>query len=77
MCYTLGVPLRVGLYVPSPRYAVGFPLQSLTQNCIYFIFPYSVFIIRYSEGSIIFANPEITFYAENQARYITRRESAP
>ena len=26
----LGVPLRVGLSVASPRYAVGFPLQSLT-----------------------------------------------
>ena len=26
----LGVPLRVGLSVTSPRYAVGFPLQSLT-----------------------------------------------
>ena len=26
----LGVPLRVGLYPASPRYAVGFPLQSLT-----------------------------------------------
>ena len=25
-----GVPLRVGLSVASPRYAVGFPLQSLT-----------------------------------------------
>lgn len=25
-----GVPLRVGLYVTSPRRAVGFPLQSLT-----------------------------------------------
>jgi hypothetical protein len=36
----LGVPLRVALSVPSPRSpplalqaAVGFPLQSLTQNC--------------------------------------------
>lgn len=26
----LGVPLRVGLSAASPRYAVGFPLQSLT-----------------------------------------------
>ena len=26
----LGVPLRVGLFAASPRYAVGFPLQSLT-----------------------------------------------
>lgn len=26
----LGVPLRVGLSVASPRYAVGFSLQSLT-----------------------------------------------
>ena len=26
----LGVPLRVGLSPASPRYAVGFPLQSLT-----------------------------------------------
>ena len=26
----MGVPLRVGLSVASPRYAVGFPLQSLT-----------------------------------------------
>ena len=37
----LGVPLRVGLSVASPRYAVGFPLQSLTwvkglsQSCAY------------------------------------------
>ena len=27
----LGVPLQVGLSVPSPRMAVGFPLQSLTR----------------------------------------------
>ena len=26
----MGVPLRVGLSAASPRYAVGFPLQSLT-----------------------------------------------
>ena len=37
----LGVPLRVGLSAASPRYAVGFPLQSLTwvkglsQSCAY------------------------------------------
>ncbi len=28
----LGVPLRVGLSAASPRCAVGFPLQSLTQD---------------------------------------------
>lgn len=30
-CFYLGVPLQVGLSVTSPRYAVGFPLLSLTQ----------------------------------------------
>jgi len=28
----LGVPLRVGLYATSPRFAAGFSLQSLTQK---------------------------------------------
>jgi hypothetical protein len=27
----LGVPLRVGLFVASPRCAAGFPLRSLTR----------------------------------------------
>ena len=39
MILLFGVPLRVGLSVPSPRHsclvAVGFPLQSLTHASIH------------------------------------------